>query len=178
MTWRRVGAIYLALLVLAGVVAYELRPREPERGHDPAAAEHSLLGVDADVPVRVTFHRDDAAITAARDGERWRVVDPASADVSPDLIAAVVATLTAGQSAEVMTTGDGGDVAGFGLTPPSGEIEVELRGATAPVRILLGATNPTKTAIYAQRAGAPAIYLVGLNLRYYLELIFEAAARR
>ncbi len=178
MTWRRVGVIYLVLLVLAGVVAYDLRPRQVERTDDPAAPERSLLGVDADAAVRMTFRRDDATVVAERDGERWRVVEPEGAAVGADLIAAAVATLTAGQASEVMSAGDGGNVAGFGLADPSGEVEVELRDSKTPIRVLLGATNPTRTALYAQRAGEPAVYLVGLNVRYYLDLIFEAVGRR
>ena len=43
------------------------------------------------------------------------------------------------------------------------------------MRLLLGGRNPTKTALYAKRADAPAIYLIGLNLRYYSDLIVERA---
>ena len=51
-----------------------------------------------------------------------------------------------------------------------------LRGVQPPrVRVFLGANNPTNTALYAMRDDRPAVFLVGLNLRYYVDLIFEAA---
>jgi hypothetical protein len=57
------------------------------------------------------------------------------------------------------------------------EIEATIDGA-APrrVRVLLGAPNPTRTAIYAKRDDAAAVYMVGLNVRYYEDLMFEASA--
>jgi len=175
MTWRRVAVIYLVLLVLAGLVAFDLRPRAPEPGADPGAPERSLLGVDADALARIRFQRGATAVTAARAGDRWKVVEPEGVAVGADLIAAAVATLTAGQPSERMT--EGGDIAAFGLAQPIAEVEVTLRDAASPIRVLLGANNPTNTALYAQRAGDPAVYLVGLNVRYYLDLIFDAATR-
>jgi hypothetical protein len=54
----------------------------------------------------------------------------------------------------------------FGLAVPTSEIVVTLGGETETrVRVLLGASNPTKTALYAKRADRPGVYLVGANLR-------------
>ncbi len=50
-------------------------------------------------------------------------------------------------------------------------------GTARKVRVLLGARNPTRTAVYAKRDDRPAVYLVGLNVQYYEDLIFEAARR-
>jgi len=90
---------------------------------------------------------------------------------------AAVATLTAGQESEVVGEATGEDLDDFGLMRPVSEIEVTVSGETeTPLRVLLGANNPTKTALYAKRADRPNVYLVGGNLRYYQDLIFEAAA--
>jgi hypothetical protein len=116
------------------------------------------------------------SIEARRDDGRWHVVAPAGVSVPPDLLAAAVATLTAGQSAEVVNDGATGDLASFGLTEPTSEMEVAFDGeAPERVRVIFGARNPTRTALYAKRADAPTVYLVGLNVRYYEDLIFEAA---
>ncbi len=178
MTWRRVGVIYLVLAVLAAwFVAVELRPARTDHTHDPGAPERSLLGVDAAAVVRLALRRDGTTITVARDDDRWRVVEPAAVAVPPDLIAALVATLTAGQVSEVMTREAGGDAAAFGLAAPAAAIDVTLRDVPAPIHVLLGGTNPTKTALYAERTDDRAIYLVGLNVRYYSDLIFDSAHR-
>ena len=127
----------------------------------------------------VVFRRDGLEVHAARDGDRWRMVAPADVPVQPDLIAAAVATLTAGQESEVMGEATGENLDDFGLAVPTSEIVVTLGGETETrVRVLLGASNPTKTALYAKRADRPGVYLVGANLRYYQDLIFEAVAGR
>jgi hypothetical protein len=45
----------------------------------------------------------------------------------------------------------------------------------SPISVQIGARNPTQTAVYARRGDEDAIFLVGMNLRYYIDLIFEAA---
>lgn len=177
MTWRRVGAIYL---VLAGLAAqFALFGRAPQTA-EPAAgsvtAQRSLLAAEAGAIHAVTFRRDGKRVSATRDDGRWRVVIPAGAEIAPDLIDAAVATLTSGQVSEVMAEGSGVDLEAFGLSDPSGEVELTIASAQgAMVRVLLGAHNPARTAIYAKRDDSPTVYLVGLNLRYYGDLIFEAA---
>ena len=38
----------------------------------------------------------------------------------------------------------------------------------------LGARNPTQTAIYAQTSSSPRVLLVGVNVQYYADLLYEA----
>ena len=38
----------------------------------------------------------------------------------------------------------------------------------------IGETNPTGTAVYARRGGNPVVVLIGRNVRYYEDLIFQA----
>lgn len=180
MSWRRVGVIYLVLAGLVGYFAlFERSAPTPTPTEGARALDRSLLGTEASAVEAVSFRRAGVEVHAVREGERWRVVAPADSAITPDLIAAVVATLTTGQSVEVMQEASDGDLAAFGLATPSSEIEVVLRAETTrKVRVLLGARNPTKTAVYARRDDQPAVYLVGLNVRYYEDLIFEAAARR
>ena len=179
MTWRRVGTIYLVLAALVSYFAlFERAPQLLDPAAAPPTAERSLLRAGAEDVMAVTFRRPGAEVRAVRAGGRWRVVEPAGAEIAPDLVAAAVATLTAGQVSEWMVEAAGRDLTTFGLATPASEIEVTMRGEPErTVRVLLGARNPTKTALYAKRDDAPAVYLVGLNVRYYEDLIFEAAAR-
>ena len=70
-----------------------------------------------------------------------------------------------------------GDLASFGLANPSSSIVLTTDGAGSAheVTVFLGDRNPTHTALYARRAEDARVYLVGLNLRYYEDLIFTAA---
>ena len=109
------------------------------------------------------------------------MLEPAGAVVPPDLVDAAVATLTAGQVSEVVADGArGGDLTVFGLATPSSTIVLTTNGenGSRDVTVLFGDMNPTRTALYARLADDPRAYLVGLNVRYYEDLIFEAAASR
>jgi len=180
-SWRAVGAVYAVLaLLLAFVLRFE---REPAVAPPPpeAAPARSLLGVEPSAVRAVTFLRGAARVRAERREGRWRVVEPVGAAVPPDLVDAAVATLTAGQVSEVVADGArGGDLSVFGLATPSSTIVLttEGEGGSRDVTVLFGALNPTRTALYARLADDPRAYLVGLNVQYYEDLIFEAAASR
>jgi hypothetical protein len=174
-SWRRVAAIYAVLTGLAAWVALSGRDAPaPDPAAGPPPAEQSLLGTDAAAVTALAVQRAGVRVRAVRDGARWRVVEPAGAEVSSDLVAALAATLTAGQASEMMAALEESDLEAFGLAAPSTAIVVTLAGAR--VRVLLGGANPTGTALYAMRDDRPSVYLVGLNVRYYSDLILAAAA--
>ena len=59
---------------------------------------------------------------------------------------------------------------------PSATLEVVIDGTPArSITILIGDRNPTRTAVYARRSDQTSVFLVGMNLSYYIDLIFEAA---
>lgn len=175
MTWRRVGAIYVVVVVLGLVVAWSAREHSDEKPASKADAP-SLLNVPADAVARIAFVRDGQRVEAVRGkGHGWAVQGPANVEITADLIAAAVATLTAGQTSEIMGEVEASDLEAFGLERPGTLIEITLRDrGSAPLRVLVGGPNPTGTAVYAMRDGARAVHLVGLNLRYYADLIFQA----
>jgi hypothetical protein len=177
-SWRAVAAIY-AVLALLTVIVTSTQPSSTVENAPPpeAAPERSLLGLEPSAVQAVLFRRGDVRVRAVRDGGRWRTVEPPGASVPSDLVDAAVATLTAGQTSPIVTDRAGRDDLGaFGLSSPSSEIV--LTKGDSDVRVILGERNPTKTAVYARRDDDARVYLVGLNVRYYEDLIFEAAAAR
>jgi hypothetical protein len=178
MSWRAVAVVYaLFALLLAYVLLVERRP-EVEAPPPDASAARSLLGIEPGAVHAVVFRRADARVRAERDDDRWRAVEPQGAAVPSDLVDAVVATLTAGQVSEVMADDARAlDLATFGLAVPTSTIVLTTAsdGGDREVTVFFGAFNPTRTALYARLADDPRVYLVGLNLRYYEDLIFEAA---
>jgi hypothetical protein len=160
----------LGLAVLASI-ATEKPPVEPRE------VGRSLLEVPTDAVAAIALERPGMRIEAVRDQGRWRVRGPIPGAVPSDLIAATVATLTTGQTSEVMVESSD-TAADFGLGHPTLVLEVDVGAADGrPVRVEVGGRNPTNTGLYARRADAPAIFLVGLNLGYYADLMFEAAAQ-
>jgi Domain of unknown function (DUF4340) len=178
MSWRAVGVVYAVLALLLGVVFVLDRQPTAEPLPPGAAAVRSLLGVEPAAVHAVVFRRGEAQVQAELVDGRWRTVEPAGAVVPSDLFDAAVATLTAGQASEVVAEGTGaGDLGAFGLVTPSSTIVLttEVEGTTRDVTVFLGDRNPTHTALYARRAEDARVYLVGLNVRYYEDLIFTAA---
>jgi hypothetical protein len=178
MSWRVVGVVYAVfVLLLAFVLLVERRPAV-EAPPPEASPARSLLGIESSAVRAVVFRRADARVRAERDDGRWRTVEPPKATVPSDLVDAAVATLTAGQVSEVVADdARATDLATFGLAVPTAAIVLRTGsdGGGREVTVLFGAYNPTRTAVYARLADDPRVYLVGLNVRYYEELIFEAA---
>ncbi len=179
MSWRSVGWIYLALVLLTLVVVADRQGQEPPPVFVGTPVEQSLLGAEAAAISAIAFRRGEVNVRAARDGERWRILEPAGTEMPSDLIGAAAGTLTAGQVSEILVEAVGPQLSAFGLTEPGTTIEVSIGGdPPRTIRVLVGANNPTGTALYAKRDDGPEVFLVGLNLRYYTDLIFQAAAVR
>jgi hypothetical protein len=176
MTWRRVGIVYATLAVLLAVIVVSERWPQADAPPPPDAPVHSLLERDAAAVAAVTFSRAGHFVRAARTDGRWRAVEPAGKPISPDLIEATIATLTAGQAAEMLVAEPTSELAAYGLDAPSATVEVVLGDAPdRPITVMIGGRNPTRTAVYARRSDRPGIFLVGMNLSYYIDLIFAAA---
>lgn len=179
MSWQRVAAIWAVLAVLAGIVVVVDRTAPPPAEDTPAPVGPPLLDASAASVTSVTFRKEGRVVRATRREERWETVEPADVKISSDLIEATIATLTEGQAAERLGDEPEYGLDAYGLDTPVATLEVVLGDANAtPITVAIGARNPTQTAVYARRNDQPAIYLVGMNLRYYIDLIFDAAAVR
>lgn len=175
MSWRRVAVIYAVLAMLAGWIAILDRTPPPAATDAPATPGPSLLDVDAAAVSGITLRRDAAVVRAVREQGQWRILEPAGAQIPPDLLEATIATLTKGQSSEALETGPQQDLAAYGLETPSASLEIAVAGGSTAVTVTVGGRNPTRTAVYARRSDRAAIYLVGMNLSYYIDLVFDAA---
>ncbi len=175
MSWRRVAVIYAVLALLAGWVLILDRGAPDPEMPAPVAPAPPLLETAASSVTALTFRKEGRVVRAQRTADRWSVIEPAGAKIPPDLFDATIATLTAGQPAEELSGEPASAYAAYGLTTPASTLEVGLGEATPPILVSLGDENPTRTAVYARRSDRPAIFLVGLNLRYYVDLVFEAA---
>jgi hypothetical protein len=175
MSWRRVAGIYLILIALAAWVLVVERDAPPLEAPPPqATVGPSLVDATAEAVTAVTLRMQGVVVRAARADNRWRAIEPVGVRIPSDLIEATVATLTAGQAAERIADTAEQDLAAYGLDAPAATLELSMDPGRA-VTVEVGAQNPTRTAVYARRGDSPAIFLVGMNLRYYIDLIFEAA---
>jgi len=173
MTWRRVAIFWGCFAVLtAYYVAVERRPSEPAAAHLTRAA---FVDVPTDRIDALEVRRGTTAVRCRRSDGRWHVVEPPTAAVPSDLIAALVANLSQLPDVEVVAE-TAADLGQFGLDPPASQLILTPAGG-APIAVRLGTRNPSGTAVYAQRGADPRVFLIGLNVRYYEDLLFETLGR-
>jgi len=166
---RQVALLYLALGVLGAHywLVERSAPEAPAR-----AARPRFVGIDAAALREVRIMRAGRTIVARRAREGWDVVEPAGAAIPAGLIAAFANALLAAE--EITRVADAAvDREAFGLDERA--VRVELVPEAGPVvAVALGEINPTGTAVYAQRVGAPGVILIGRQARYYEDMIFQA----
>lgn len=171
MTWRRALTYWGCFLILSAYYLLVLRESaRPTPAHLTRAAFLNLAESNIE---GMELRRGSDVIRCRRVDGRWQVVEPAGGAVPSDLVAALVANLTQLPDVEVVDEG-GGDIAQFGLDPPVSEITLTQTDAQ-PTTVRFGSRNPSGTAIYAQHGDARRVYLIGLNVRYYEDLVFQAA---
>jgi hypothetical protein len=172
-TWRHVLVYWVAAAALGGWLWIESgwRAAVPveEEGVAPLVDETEDLD-------ELAIVRREGTIRFALKGGRWETVDPPGVSVTSDLVAALLDTLSTISPIEKLAESGRGS-AEFGLEPPQSRILLGQRGDTVR-ELTIGKRNPTRTAAYAAISGEDAVYLIGLNAQYYLELIFDEVARQ
>ena len=175
MTWRRVALYYVLLAVAVGVyvttVPIDGAPKE-------TGDKVRVIDLRVDQLGEVQLVRGNAWVRCGQDAGRWRVLEPAGASAPPDLVATFVVTLVETMGTEV-ASGETAGAGEFGLTGEAAtRVQLYQVGHEEPVTIILGARNPTETAVYAKVEGRPGVFMVGRVLQYYADGILEAAQRR
>lgn len=168
--WRQIVLVYVAAAVLASW--YLSDGWRPHHDREAAPARSRVFTRDLADADELRMARGGVRLVAHREQGRWEIREPAGAEVSSDLLTALVEAL--GSAEVIQEIGEPGtDRSAFGLDEETVTIEIGARGAT-PSGLRLGAVNPGGTAVYAQRTDSRAVVLIGRNVRYYEELVFDA----
>jgi len=171
MTWRRAGTYFGLFVVLTAY--YVATEPSSQAGKPQLPARRSFLEIAPEDVQAVAIESNGLTVRCVRDGARWRTEQPARATVPSDLVGALVDQLTQVPDVEVVDE-QGERAAQFGLVPPQGTVKLILKSGRA-IAVALGARNPAQTAVYGRVEGATRVVLLGLNVRYYQELIVQAA---
>ena len=160
MSWTR-ALVYVALAVVLAAALWVTTPPAPP----PPPPSRAQPGPDI-VALAVTegAHR----VEARRVDGRWQVAPPYGDTVTSDLVDALLAAILDAPAEPVAS--DGEQRADFGLDEPSARVELTRREGR-PVTLLVGRTNPAETGVYGQLECNPQIVLMGLNVRYYIDLM-------
>lgn len=170
MGWRQVIGLWVVFGALAAEFwLVERRQVEPPRTNRPE--RRRFVDVDPSEIREVVCTRTGRSVAARMSEGHWTVVDPPDAPIPSDLVAAFVDALAKAEEIDEVAPG-AVDARAFGLDTAASRIE--LKAAGAPVVVTIGGPNPTGTAVYARRGEAPDVILIGRNVRYYEDLLFQA----
>ena len=175
MTVRRTVTYWVLFVVLGAYYwSVEHKPAPPS---EIRLSRERVLDVFSDDVTALTLRRDGSEIRCERKDKRWEIVKPQGAKAPADLMTALVENLTDKQEAEEIDKNPKPeDLKSFGLSDTSPELEVEVSGGKK-MKVKLGGRNPPQTAIYAQTNMAPRVLLIGVNVQYYADLLYEAGAK-
>jgi len=134
--------------------------------------EESLLKLQGINSIVLTRGSETVQFRKTADGKRYEIVQPPNAFIPQDLIDATVTLLLNAKQVEVVAQ-NLNDLSQFGLDQPKSVMTIQAPGRPQPLKIFFGNENPTHTAIYAQIAGTPKVFLLGRNLEYYQTLMFQ-----
>lgn len=175
MSWRR-AAVYWAVALLLGVAWFAMEQRTlPGRVTlAPTPVPFSGLQLEADRLRTIVLASAEAEVVLERaEADVWRVAGPHAGRVPGGLVSALLDQLTASAPGEEVLA-KSGDSAEFGLATPSLKIVCTQDGAEK-IELWIGDRTPMGTASYAKLANRSSVFLVGLSLSYYADLLFEAA---
>jgi hypothetical protein len=173
MTWRRAAVYWACFIVLA--VYYVAAEREPAGEAAAHLKRAAFVTVPEEKIAALEIQRGATVVRCRRVQGRWKVVDPADGSVPSDLIAGLITNLTQLPDVEVVTDNPT-DPAQFGLDTPASQL-VLTPVSGEPITVRIGGPNPAGTALYAQRGASARVFLIGLNVRYYVDLVFEGLQR-
>ncbi len=134
--------------------------------------EESLLKLDSIEAITITAGAETLRFQKVAGGTRYELVDPPGKFIPQDLMNAMVQLLVQAKSVEVVSETDK-DLAQFELDKPKAQLVIESAGHPQPIKLAFGSENPTHTAVYAQILGVPKVFLLGRNLEYYQQLMFQ-----
>jgi hypothetical protein len=175
MTWRRIVFYYVFAIVLGGYFFwFEWNPygEKPIPVPQRVVQKSPFLPISREEIAEVELRRDGVAIICRREGEKWRVIAPAGAQVTSDLITSFVENLTPEKEVQIMEE-SAKDLASYGLDQPRATVTV--KGKNIMATVLIGDANPTGSAVYVRKENSLQVVLLGSGVSHYEELIFETA---
>jgi hypothetical protein len=175
MSWMRIALFYFVALVLT----LHLRAVTDHESAAEAEAKAPTAPFLEAVPERIDRVRLESSTLALqfekKDG-RWVTTEPEGLAPPGDVIDAILDSFATLPPIEIVSDGKDQEDQ-FGLVPPRMRIRIEQEGALIST-VALGELSPTRTAVYARKSGSDDVALIGLNAKYYIDLVFENVRRQ
>jgi hypothetical protein len=174
-SWLRIVAYYALAAALTLHLVGLARQREAAVAPATASGAPFLEAIPERID-RVRMESAQGEVEFERQGGKWVTTEPEGLAPPGDVIDAILETFTSLPPIEIVS--DGVEHEGqFGLVPPRVRIRLEQQGELVSI-IVLGELSPTRTAVYAKKSGKDEVALIGLNAKYYIDLVFENVRRQ
>lgn len=176
MTWRRIAVYYLLSVILGGYyLAFEWRPNPDKPIRSPRQiVQNRFLPLAREDIHELVLRRPNATVQCRRNGDTWETIEPSEAKITSAIVESLIENLTSVKEVQVIER-SAADLTPYGLAPPYSTLELKGKEQNLLTTVLIGDRNPTESAVYARLDNSPQVVLLGYSIRYYEELIFEAA---
>ena len=181
MKWRSIIAYYVLAACLGGYLYLVHGNADSAAGNDAenATGVGPIVETLASRIDRLSIRAGGVRVIAERDGESWNVTDPAGTVLPNGLIDALLDTITTIPAVEILDV-EKRSLEKFGLDPPQTVLRFSTGNESANESawsLEFGVRNPTRTAVYVRAQGARQVHLLGLNAKYYVELLLDEVTR-
>lgn len=175
MTWRRIAAYYVLAIILGGYFfLFEWPSSDQQTITETGPVEERLfLPLKREDVHEVVLRRTNGTVTFRREGQGWKIIEPAGVQMSAALVTSFIENITPQKEVLVMDAAPK-DLAPYGLDRPHSTVILKGVGGTSLETVFLGSYNPPGSAVYARKESAPQVVLLGSSAKYYEELIFGA----
>ena len=177
MKWRRI-AMYYGLAVVLGGYYFLFEDRQTEQAitvvQEPTVPKRQFLPMKRADIQEMQLSRAQGTLRFKHNGQVWEVVEPAGAAVTSAVVASFLEDLTPEKEIRIIDANPD-DLGVYGLDKPSATIIVKGADGAQETTVLVGSLNPASSAYYARRADTPEVVLLGYNIGYYGDLMFQSA---
>ncbi len=174
----RTTLIVVGLALGAALFFFLVEEPRYARKTQRAASEQRLTPTRAEDVYAVSILRPDIAITAAREGEHWKVMSPV-VDVADDPAFNTLVLTTCRAVVERRFDVEESRLPEYGLAPPLATMRFEAKDGEGLLEVRIGDLNPSGSHCYALAGGASDVLLLPSGVRRYaLRSLFEFRDKR
>lgn len=157
--------------LLAYVLLFEKTDAPKPEAVLPAETYERVFPMESDDISGVVVSDKEKSVRLARQGREMRVVEPAGAHVSADLIDSLLDAIAGAVMIDELEPGE--DQAIYGLDPPAFSLQVYTGEDAEPRTLLLGTNAPSMINMYASLPQQNRIVLLGTYLRFTLKTFLD-----
>ncbi len=156
------------LAVLGGLIYWSNRHEKDAANKPPENEPPKILTIPEDQIKSLALIKKGETTLLERTGAgKWEIVQPQKLATDPDAVSSLVSTVSS-LSSDRLIEEKTGDLAQYGLTAPSLEVDVTQKNGKTQ-KLLLGDDTPTGGGVFAKLASDPRVFTVASYVKSSLD---------